>query len=185
MITVSVTNDRVRDKLSDLGLCVFIGNLKRAKKLLKKSDINSKFMNNNNLLHICSHNENANMFYFLLSNGCDYKHINDNGDTCLHMIALNNNIYCFDILCRNNIKDIIDLKNKEGDTALHIVIKNGFYEFFTLLIKYGANTNIKDNYDMDAYELLDLYRKKEKLYDYNSNTYRNMLNFLISTKKER
>ncbi|CAA9990229.1 conserved Plasmodium protein, unknown function [Plasmodium knowlesi strain H] len=184
MISVTLTNDSVRDKLSDLGLSVFIGNLKRAKKLLKNNDINSKFLNNNSLLHICAHNEDTNMFYFLLSNGCDYKHVNENGDSCLHIIALNNNVYCLDILCRNSIKEIIDLKNKEGDTALHIAIKNGFPEFFTLLIKYGANASIKDDFDMDAYELLDLYRKKEKFYDCNSSTYTNMFNFLITTRKE-
>ncbi|CRG93477.1 conserved Plasmodium protein, unknown function [Plasmodium gallinaceum] len=184
MISITLTNDSVHDKISDLGLSVFIGNIKRTKKLLKKNDINSKFMNNNNLLHICSYNEDANMFYFLLTNGCDYKHINDNGDTCLHIIALNNNLYCLDILCRNNIKDIINIKNKEGDTALHISIKNGFYRFFSLLIKYGADTCIKDNFDMDCYELVDLYRKKEKFYDCESNTYSNMYNLLMNIRKK-
>ncbi|SBT74874.1 conserved protein, unknown function [Plasmodium malariae] len=180
MISVTLTNNSVRDKLSDLGLSVFIGNLKRAKKLLKKNDINSKFMNDNSLLHICSHNEDANMFYFLLSKGCDHKHINANGDTCLHIIALNNNIYCLDILCRSYIKDIINIRNKEGDTALHISIKNGFFEFFSLLIKNGADAQIKDNFDMSSYELLDLYRKKEKFYECNSNKYTNMFNLLIN-----
>ncbi|EAA17721.1 hypothetical protein [Plasmodium yoelii yoelii] len=102
------------------------------------------FENDSSLLHICSHNEDPNMFYFLLNKGCDYTHINGNGDTCLHMIVLNNNISCLEVLCRYDIKDIINIKNKDGDTALHIAIKNGFYECFFLLIKKGADTNIKD-----------------------------------------
>lgn len=32
--------------------------------------------NDSSLLHICSHNEDPNMFYFLLNKGCDYTHIN-------------------------------------------------------------------------------------------------------------
>ncbi|SCA48561.1 conserved Plasmodium protein, unknown function [Plasmodium ovale] len=184
MISVTLTNDSVRDKLSDLGLCVFIGNLKRAKKLLKKNDINSKFTNDNTLLHICSHNEDTNMFYFLLSKGCDYKHINENGDTCLHIIALNNNIYCLEILCRNDIRDIINIKNK-GDTALHISIKNGFYKIFSLLLKNGADANVKDHFDMDSYELLDLYKKKEQFYGYSSSTYTDMFNLLMNMRHKK
>ncbi|SBT32067.1 conserved Plasmodium protein, unknown function [Plasmodium ovale wallikeri] len=185
MISVTLTNDSVRDKLSDLGLCVFIGNLKRAKKLLKKNDINSKFTNDNTLLHICSHNEDTNMFYFLLSKGCDYKHINENGDTCLHIIALNNNIYCLEILCRNDIRDIINIKNKQGDTALHISIKNGFYKFFSVLLKNGADANVKDYFDMDSYELLDLYKKKEQFYDCSSSTYTDMFNLLMNMRHKK
>ncbi|CAD2089147.1 ankyrin-repeat protein, putative [Plasmodium vinckei lentum] len=183
MISVTLTNDYVYDKLSDLGLCAFTGNMKRLKKLLKKNGINTKFTNDSSLLHICSHNDNPNMFYFLLSKGCDYTHINGNGDTCLHMIVLNNNISCLEILCRYDIKDIINIKNKDGDTALHIAIKNGFYECFFLLIKKGADTDIKDYFDMDSYELIDLYEKKEKLYDCYSSTYANMFNLLVSMRR--
>ncbi|CAD51122.1 hypothetical protein PFAG_02148 [Plasmodium falciparum Santa Lucia] len=178
MISLTLISDRVRDKLSDLALW----NIKRTKKLLKKNDINSKFLNNNNLLQICSYNDDVEMFCFLLNRGCDFKHINDNGDTCLHIIVLNNNIYCLDILCRNNIKDIINIKNKDGDTALHISIKNGFYESFSLLLKYGVDILIKDDFDMDAYELLDVFRKKEKFYDSNCNKYSIMFNLLIKEK---
>ncbi|VWU51696.1 ankyrin-repeat protein, putative [Hepatocystis sp. ex Piliocolobus tephrosceles] len=181
MISVTLTNDSVHDKLSDLGLC----NLKRVKRLLKKWDINSKFLNNNNLLHICSQNEDENMFSYLLSKGCDYKHINTNGDSCLHIIALNNNICCLEILCKSDISDIINIKNKEGDTPLHISIKNGFYEFFSLLIRKGADLKIKDFFDMDSYELVDLYRKKEKFYDQNSNNYIKMYNLLMNIKKKK
>ncbi|VEV55678.1 ankyrin-repeat protein, putative [Plasmodium vinckei vinckei] len=185
MISVTLTNGYVYDKLSDLGLCVFTGNMKRLKKLLKKTGINTKFTNDSSLLHICSHNDNPNMFYFLLSKGCDYTHINGNGDTCLHMIVLNNNISCLEILCRYDIKDIIDIKNRDGDTALHISIKNGFYECFFLLIKKGADTEIKDYFDMDSYELVDLYEKKEKLYDCYSSTYANMFNLLASMRRSK
>ncbi|KOB89020.1 hypothetical protein PFDG_04071, partial [Plasmodium falciparum Dd2] len=95
MISLTLISDRVRDKLSDLALW----NIKRTKKLLKKNDINSKFLNNNNLLQICSYNDDVEMFCFLLNRGCDFKHINDNGDTCLHIIVLPpTGIYCLDIL---------------------------------------------------------------------------------------
>ncbi|SCM20210.1 conserved Plasmodium protein, unknown function [Plasmodium berghei] len=179
MISVTLTNDYAYDKLSDLGLCVFTGNLKRLKKLLKKNGINTKFTNDSSLLHICSHNEDPNMFYFLLNKGCDYTHINvkeKNEKNGKNVIGYSN----YDVY---DIKDIINIKNNDGDTALHIAIKNGFYECFFLLIKKGADTNIKDYFGMDSYELIDLYEKKEKLYDCYSSTYANMFNLLVSMRR--
>ncbi|SBS81020.1 conserved Plasmodium protein, unknown function [Plasmodium ovale curtisi] len=154
MISVTLTNDSVRDKLSDLGLCVFIGNLKRAKKLLKKNDINSKFTNDNTLLHICSHNEDTNMFYFLLSKGCDYKHINENGDTS-----------------DANVKDHVSL----GD--------HGLSPFANL--RCAQSSSPEGSFDMDSYELLDLYKKKEQFYGYSSSTYTDMFNLLMNMRHKK
>lgn len=184
MISVVLTNEAVEDKISDLGLSVFIGNMKRVKKLLKKNDINSKFMNNNSLLHISANNEDANMFYFLISNGCDYQHVNDYGDTCLHIIAMNNNVYCLEVLCQYNIENIINKKNKEGDTALHLAIKNGFYNVCAMLLENGADALIKDDFGMNCYEIADILKKKEKFYDSGSVVFSNILNLVARSKQK-
>lgn len=184
MISVTLANETVEDKISDLGLSVFIGNLKRVKKLLKKNDINSKFMNNNSLLHISANNEDADMFYFLLSNGCDFRHVNNYGDTCLHVLAMNNNVYCLEILCRHNIEDIINKKNKEGDTALHLAIKNGFYYFCALLLENGAKRDIKDDFDMNCWEIASILKKKEKFYDSGCTVFSKIYKLIADDKRD-
>ncbi|ETW31053.1 hypothetical protein PFFCH_01492 [Plasmodium falciparum FCH/4] len=86
-------------------------------------------------------------------------------------------------LISDRVRDkLSDLALCDGDTALHISIKNGFYESFSLLLKYGVDILIKDDFDMDAYELLDVFRKKEKFYDSNCNKYSIMFNLLIKEK---
>lgn len=179
MISLTLTNEAVHDKVSDLGLSVFIGNFKRVKKLLKKKDINSRFTNNDSLLHICAHNEDSNMFYFLITHGCDYTHVNNNGDTCLHIIALVNNLYCLDVISRFNISKIINVVNKEGDTALHISIKNGFFHVFSVLLNAGADPHIKDAFDMDCFEMVDILKKKQKFYEEGTTVYSSMYDALM------
>jgi hypothetical protein len=43
-----------------------------------------------------------------------------------------------------NIDDIINLKNGNGETPLHLAVKNNYQRIAQLLIDFGANKNIKD-----------------------------------------
>lgn len=75
-----------------------------------------------------------------LSEYLKYMDINDN--TLLHLVVQGNNLKAIEFLCKQGIN--IEALNREGYRALHCAVSNGLYEATELLLKYGADVNVRD-----------------------------------------
>jgi ankyrin repeat protein len=74
----------------------------------------------------------------------------DDNNNILHQLVLNADsklIYEFLISSklRGNLKKIINSKNKNNDTPLHLAVKNKKQDIADILINFGANKNLKNN----------------------------------------
>jgi ankyrin repeat protein len=118
----------------------------------KGADLNSQNNEGNTCLHICSMNyskffsnkkEILLILLLLIKNEtiCP-KIVNNNGDTYLHILSY----FCsfdFDVKLIN--KDIINIKNNKGFTALLLAISIHNSNLVKKLIECGADVNICDN----------------------------------------
>ena len=74
----------------------------------------------------------------------------DDNNNILHQLVLNADsklIYEFLISSklRGNLKKIINSKNKNNDTPLHLAVKNKKQDIADILINFGANKNLKNS----------------------------------------
>ncbi|HLU87990.1 MAG TPA: ankyrin repeat domain-containing protein [Taishania sp.] len=97
-----------------------------------------------NPLHNLARGKDAAVVTYFIEKGCDVNQPNKNGDTPLMLAAGGQkDLELFDLLLKRT-KDI-NLKNKEGQTALtHAVISNDT-KVGLLLINNGADVNVVDN----------------------------------------
>ena len=75
---------------------------------------------------------------------------NNNSETILHVLVKKCNVKGFNtvlnsLLERKDIKELINIQDKEGNTPLHIAVINECNELAQNLIKAGANPLIKNN----------------------------------------
>ena len=74
----------------------------------------------------------------------------DDNNNILHQLVLNADsklIYEFLISSklRGNLKKILNSKNNNNDTPLHLAVKNKKQDIADILINFGANKNLKNN----------------------------------------
>jgi ankyrin repeat protein len=84
------------------------------------------------------------------------KSLDENKNTVLHLAVQNNDPKLLNILLKAASKDIINLANSEGDTALDLAIKSNLVEAFKELVKAGANIearNLKNQNDSSVISL--------------------------------
>ena len=140
------------------------------------SDINHQDMYGNNSVHYTIIEKNDHMFYYIINNNniqLKYNNINIDGNTVLHLFINN-----FDITSDKNINILkklvintnLNIQNNQGNTPLHLLIKNNIY-----LNEYKNKTlnifiqNYKNN------NILQLAHNKEKLISYVAESYYNKL----------
>ena len=78
--------------------------------------------------------------------GVDVNAQDEEGTTALQLACYQNRYQSYDIaklLITNGAK--VNIKNKRGETPLHMTTLNDDVEFTKLLIENGANVNVKDN----------------------------------------
>merc|ERR1712070_756149 len=96
-------------------------------------------------------NKNYEILQFLIDhNAINFRDTDKNGNTILHTAVEKENHVAIkiilDFIKKNNLENIINIQNNNGDTALHISLKNNSgHVIANLLIDYGADTSITNN----------------------------------------
>ena len=97
------------------------------------------------LLFSAYHNNNKEMFEFLLKHGANVNTTNKYDNNILHDIAQSSQIDSFGFLeigLKYATKEDINKKNNDGNTLLGLAFKAKNLESFQLLLKHGADTSI-------------------------------------------
>jgi len=124
------------------------GNLEMTEALLNKgcrSDIMDK-EGNTPLLFVASQpasNEHFQLLMSLIEFGADPNVQNFNGETPLHLAALNGNNSMVAFLIENGAN--VNAKNVEGSSPLHMAISAGHLEVVSYLATHGAFMNAQDD----------------------------------------
>jgi ankyrin repeat protein len=86
---------------------------------------------------------------FMIDNNMidDYCHQDRFGNTILHYAVVNNDIQFIIYLLKliNNKNELLNKKNKNGDTPLHVAVRKNLTNVSDVLISNGADKNIKNN----------------------------------------
>lgn len=111
------------------------------------------FSNNySSLLFNATKEDNYNVLLFLLNQKeiTKINYQNENGSTILHLLVDKyqnpeaKNVID-NILSRSDYKDILDIQDNNGNTALHLSVINGHFDLCDKLVQMGANPLIKNN----------------------------------------
>ncbi|KAG1653833.1 Calcium load-activated calcium channel [Nymphon striatum] len=100
-------------------------------------------------LHLAVMMENSMIVSILLDKKCKTEKIDRNGDSAFHLAAKVKSKQCLSILCayaKSNqmLGNIIDLKNNNGMTPLHLAVISSNLECIDTLLSHGANVNFAD-----------------------------------------
>jgi ankyrin repeat protein len=93
---------------------------------------------------------------YLIDKGVDLEKANIHKETPLIAAALSNRLNSTKILIDRGVE--INKKDSFGNTALHIAIKNRNEDLALFLIKSGANVEITEAMDRNAYKLAEEYQ---------------------------
>jgi ankyrin repeat protein len=105
------------------------------------------------------------MLKFLAEKGANLKHRDKEDQTALMYVVSNKK--CRDIerliIEFSREKESIDMVNKQGYTALHIAVLENNTEAIKLLLKYGANWQIRDHNGKNALDIAKENGNKESI----------------------
>lgn len=133
---------------------VINGDLKRlAKEIKSGTDINTCERDGRTLLMIAVSEKKLDLLQYLIKKGADIDRQDDEGNTALHYACNDNNLEAVKILIEN--KAAVDIKDIHGNTPLSnaVYFSNGYGDVITLLLKHGADKNLKNNYGISPLEL--------------------------------
>lgn len=88
-----------------------------------------------------------------INSGADTTSVDENGNTLLMLAAANNHITAAMLLMKS--KDILNLKNNVGDTALHIATRKGNFEIGYMLIEMGADSSVLNDDGETAADIIN------------------------------
>jgi ankyrin repeat protein len=139
---------------------------------------------NNTLLHIAASNKITDIVELLIKKGADVNMQNKDGNTPLHIAALNKNVHykaleknkkIIDLLIEN--KADVNMQNKDGNTPLHTAVISKINYTVDLLLDKGANVNMINNDGYTPPALAEELVKQDREYNYVINTfkYRNII----------
>lgn len=146
---------------SCFALCIEEENQKDFDRFIKAGiDINSSDPNGTPMLNVAARNNCTKMINKLLDLGADINAISkDRGYTAL-----------MDAILRGNEKNVsifidhgadVNTINKDGQTNLILAVGENKPHICSLLVKKGANPDIKDSMGMSAYEYAVLFKNQE------------------------
>lgn len=97
-------------------------------------------------LHIATQNSNKEVIEKLIQNGANVRWKNNQNNTPLHIAAREGNSKeIIELLCKGLTEEEKNVRNYLGETPLHVALKNSNKDTAILLIKDGADINIKNN----------------------------------------
>jgi ankyrin repeat protein len=100
------------------------------------------------------HYEVPKVMELLLDNGALCSGVDEEGKTPLILAAGMGRQQCFELLLNNGAGSTINVRNLDGDTALHISVwAHGFRDIIEPLLNYGADPLIKNNNNETALDL--------------------------------
>ncbi|XP_046651126.1 serine/threonine-protein phosphatase 6 regulatory ankyrin repeat subunit B-like [Daphnia pulicaria] len=108
-------------------------------------DINSRDVNGWTPLHHAIGASNLITARYLLEKGADPATRDYEGYTLFHTAAILNKDNVLGLMMGNEKKLNLDVRNKEGDTALHYAIMQSNVPVARFLLSNGANPNVADN----------------------------------------
>jgi hypothetical protein len=120
-LKVAKPNDKPMDDNAALFLAASVGDVEKAKALIKKgADVNSRHADGARPLHAAVVNEKHDMVTFLLENGADVNAKNNSGETALIMIAFETGNAATALILTEAYKADVKLKNRGGFNALEV-----------------------------------------------------------------
>lgn len=110
------------------------------------NDINIKDFNGNSLAFLAVGRKNKELLKLLIEKNIDLCRKNKQEETVYHLaVILPDNDEVLDILLASDVKSVISLKDKNGQSPLHKAIISGQLKNVERLLCLGANPNDSDN----------------------------------------
>ncbi|KAF5288452.1 hypothetical protein FQR65_LT02104 [Abscondita terminalis] len=108
-------------------------------------------------LHYAALKGHQNALLLLLHGSADCELMDSNGNTALHLACNNGHENCVKAILyfceQKGIYFNVNLKNKLGDTPLHISAKWGYAGITKILIQYGGNPNIANKWNYTVFDV--------------------------------
>ncbi|XP_069687335.1 uncharacterized protein [Periplaneta americana] len=80
-----------------------------------------------------------------VENGAILTTLNSYGHTVLHSAAYNGHVSIVEYLCEENVGLQVDVRDKDGKTALYFAAERGHLSTVQCLLRHGADINVSDN----------------------------------------
>ena len=135
----------IKQKITALHLAALYHNVKLAKFLIEKININARDSLERTPLHFATVKKNRNLDLpeFLIRNGAHIHAKDHNNKTPLHYALNKNNTEFIKLLIEKGAD--INTTDEKGNTALHLATQNNDLELTKFLIQKGADVNAKDS----------------------------------------
>eukprot|EP00931_Biecheleriopsis_adriatica_P123359 TRINITY_DN98395_c0_g1_i1.p1 TRINITY_DN98395_c0_g1~~TRINITY_DN98395_c0_g1_i1.p1 ORF type:complete len:316 (-),score=86.29 TRINITY_DN98395_c0_g1_i1:50-970(-) len=92
----------------------------------------------------------------LVDAGADLMHLNKKGQSAMHLAAFNGNYEAVVYLTDHEYtRDLVDMKDGRGCTALHLAAARGYQRSVSRLMDVGADPKLKNNNGKTALDLAD------------------------------
>ncbi|UJR37741.1 hypothetical protein I4U23_030436 [Adineta vaga] len=138
---------------------------------LSDIDLNATMNDGMTALMLACYYGHCSCVHLLLHRKVNVKQINEiDGKTSLHYAALNGRTDCMLALVQelqtnpDDLKTIIDLKDKAGKTALHYCVEHSSPSCIRLLVNFGgANPNVTDLFSLSPLHYCAIYNGEESL----------------------
>ena len=139
------------ERITALMLASDYGHIKAAQCLLNNPaiEINKQTVWGVTALMMAAQNNNCDMIQLLIQYGADINTAKSAGKTALMIATANGHIQAAQCLLRSTTI-AINQQNYDGQTALMLAAESNNCHLIQLLIKYGADVNKYDEYDMTA-----------------------------------
>lgn len=136
------------DGRTALHLAALKGNTKVAKILLEKDKskdlINHVDNRKQTAFHVAISSGHENMVKLLLERGADQNAVNGGSQSALHVACSSGHVSIARLLIEKGDRRIIDAKNEDGRTAVHVAVVQENEELLRLLLKHNADPRIVD-----------------------------------------